>query len=74
MNWERFVLCKAKWVGAAVKASTETYPSIVGTLVAVNNALYLITRRDGCLTVSFNSTPHLCFASGFASEGDHPRI
>lgn len=70
MNWERFVLCKAKRVWAVMKASTETYPSIVGTLVAVNNALYLITRRDGCLMVSFNSTPHLCLES----ERDHHRI
>lgn len=45
------------------EGSTESWPTTMGVLVAVNNALHLITRsEDGCLMVSFSFTSHLGFA------------
>lgn len=50
------------------EGSTESWPSTVEVLVAVNNARHLVTREDGCLMVSFSFTSHL----GLARYGDHP--
>lgn len=63
MNWGKFVFCTANRVFGVVKAGTENGPSAVGSACCCQQCPLLVIRKDGCLAVSFNSSPHLCFAS-----------